>query len=599
MRLDLEELEDYPTDKIPGFRERIEALLPTMVKHECSEQKYGGFLIRVERGTWMGHVIEHIALEIQTLAGMFSGYGRTRSTHTRGIYNVVFAFVDEEAGRYAAEAGVRIAEALIAGEPYDIDADIRELKAIGEKNALGATAQILVDEAKKRDIPWMRVEEEHAIQIGYGANQVRIADMGKTADPDASPQIIAEIFTDEKPARIPIIAITGTNGKTSTTRLLSHIIKNEGFTVGFTTTDGIYVNNILQEKGDNTGPISAKQVLQHTGVDFAVLETARGGILRSGLGFDKCDVGIITNIKEDHLGLNDIHDLDDLAKVKGVVARSVNEDGWAVLNADDEHCVKIAADLDCYRAFFSMEQNNPVIAKRIAKGKTVAVVKDGWITIKKGSEVTKIVEVATVPVTLNGKLKFMIANVLAATLGAYVYGIPAESIKQALQTFTPDYESMPGRMNLFTFNKFKVLVDYAHNPHGVAAVEDYVNTLHATRKIGIISGVGDRRDEDIIECAKISARFCDHIIIRKKLDMRGRTQDNVSALLLEGIHLGKKDITHEIVLEETDAIKHAMAIAGEGDLIIALTDEITTVVEIIKEQLENEKGNAGRMNQSA
>jgi cyanophycin synthetase len=847
MRLDLEEMEQYPTNKIEGFRERIEALIPSMIEHRCSEGCRGGFFSRVDRGTWMGHVIEHIALEIQSLAGMETGFGRTRETKTPGTYNVVFSYTEENVGLFAAEASVAIAEALIAGKEYDIDADLQKMREIRERVRLGPSTGSIVDEAVSRDIPWIRLGTNSLVQLGYGINQMRfqatitcktssiavdiacnkeqtkkmlenasipvasgsicvdeesLADVikkigypivlkplggnhGKGAsinvtnwedavsglafaqtygkrvivekfitgfdfrvlvidnklvaaakrvpahvvgngvdtiqqliyttnlDPrrgyghenvltqidvdrdtedlleklnytletipnngetvflkstanlstggtsvdvtemmhpeniflaerisrvigldvcgvdimaenltqplkenggvilevNAAPgfrmhlapseglprnvaaPVIDMLYPPGKSCRIPIIAVTGTNGKTTTTRLLAHIVKNNGFKVGFTTSDGIYVQNHMMEKGDTTGPLSAEYILRDPTVEFAVLETARGGILRSGLGFSRCDIGIITNIQEDHLGLSDIHTLSDLARVKATVVRSVKKNGWAVLNGDDEHCIKIASELQCNVAYFSLNEDSEFIKKQCAEGKTVAVYENGFITIKKGEWKIRVEKATLVPLTLGGKAKFMIANVLAATLASYLWGFKTGDISQSLKTFIPSAAQTPGRMNIFEFKKFKVLIDFAHNASGYKGVADYLESVTASKKIGIIAGVGDRRDEDIRECAHIAARMFDHIIIRQEKFLRGRTEEEIINLILEGIKTSGKDVTYEIIPKETEAIKHAINCAEEGSFITALSDVVTNAIEIVQEYLdkENEK----------
>jgi cyanophycin synthetase len=343
--------------------------------------------------------------------------------------------------------------------------------------------------------------------------------------------VIDMLYPPGKESRIPIIAVTGTNGKTTTTRLLAHIVKNNGYKVGFTTSDGIYVQNHMMEIGDTTGPISAEYILKDPTVEFAVLETARGGILRSGLGFSRCDIGIITNIQEDHLGLNDIHNLDDLARVKATVVKSIKKDGWAILNADDTYCLKIAKELTCNIAYFSLDEDSEIVKNLSKEGKTVAVYENGFLTIKKGEWKIRVERATLVPLTLGGKAKFMIANALAATLAGYLYGFKTEDISLSLQTFIPSAAQTPGRMNIFEFKKFKVLIDFAHNPSGYLGVEDYLNSVEASKKIGIIAGVGDRRDEDIRDCAKIAARMFDHIIIRQEKHLRGRTEEELIGLI--------------------------------------------------------------------
>ena len=844
MRLDLEELEERPTDKIEGFRERIEALLPSLIEHRCSEGCYGGFFQRVDRGTWMGHVIEHIALEIQTLAGMDVGFGRTRETKTPGVYNVVFNYLEEKVGVYAAKAAVRIAEALISGEDYDLGEDIQNMKEIREDVRLGPSTGSIVEEAVSRGIPFLRLGRNSLIQLGAGVNQMRfqatitcktsniavdiacnkeqtkkmldeasipvakgdicydeedlqetIEDIGypiviKPLDgnhgkgasinvtnwddavkglwhaKDYSRRVIVEKFitgfdfrvlvinnevvaaaqrvpahvigngknnikelidiTNEdprrgyghenvlteitidksterlienagyslesilpeketlylkstanlstggtsvdvtdlmhpenvflaerisrvigldicgidimapnltqslkenggvilevnaapgfrmhlapseglprnvaapvidmlyppgKPSRIPIISVTGTNGKTTTTRLIAHIVKNNNYKVGFTTSDGIYIQNHMMEKGDTTGPISAEYVLKDPNVEFAILETARGGILRSGLGFKVCDIGVITNIQEDHLGLSDIHNLKDLARVKSVVVESVKKDGWAVLNGEDAHCLEIASSLSCNVALFSLDENCPAIVEHCAEGGIAAIYENGYITIKKGDWKIRVERATHIPLTMNGKAKFMIANVLAATLSAYLYGFKTEGIKLSLATFIPSAAQTPGRMNIFEFSKFKVLIDFAHNPTSYRGIEDFLGSVDATRKIGIISGVGDRRDEDIKECAVIAARMFDHVIIRQEKHLRGRTEKEIINLILEGLQEGDSSVTHEVISLEIEAIKHAISLAEEGTYIVALSDVIDNAIDIVQSYLDAE-----------
>jgi cyanophycin synthetase len=407
----------------------------------------------------------------------------------------------------------------------------------------------------------------------------------------ASP-VIDMLYPLGKPSRIPIIAITGTNGKTTTTRLIAHIIKNNGFKVGFTTSDGIYIQNHMMEKGDTTGPLSAEYILKDPSVEVAVLETARGGILRSGLGFNSCDIGIITNLQGDHLGISDIDTIEDMARVKSVVVKSVKKNGWAILNADDVNCMKIAKDLDCNIAYFSMDETSSNSKKLTKQNKILAVYENGFITIKKGEWKIRIERAAHVPLTFGGKAKYMIANVLAASLASYLYGFKTDDISLSLKTFLPGAAQTPGRMNIFEFKKFKVMIDFAHNPTGYLGIEDFLSSVDAKKKIGIIAGVGDRRDEDIRECAQIAGRMFDHIIIRQEKHLRGRTEENITGLILEGLNASGKDVSYEIIPKEVEALKHAMNMAEEGYFITALSDVITNAIEVVQEYLdkENEEG---------
>lgn len=844
MRLDLEDLEQKPTNLIPGFKEGLEQLIPSIYSHRCSKGVPGGFLSRVEEGTWMGHVIEHIALEIQTLAGMDTGFGRTRQTKTEGIYNVVFSYLEEKAGIFAAESAVRIAEALIAGKEYDLNGDIQQMRELRESERLGPSTGSIVDEAIARDIPWIRLNKSSLVQLGYGKNQVRFratmtertssiavdiagdkdetkrllndaaipvakgvtvttlddvysaiknvgfplvfkpldGNHGKGAtinvktEPEAvaafhyakqySRRIIVERFitghdfrvlvidhkmvaaalrvpahvkgngkntiqelidkenedprrgyghenvlteitvdrdtedllekkgytlttvapkgeivylkstanlstggtsidvTDQvhpqnvfncerisrivgldicgidimaqnltepltetggvilevnaapgfrmhlapseglprnvaapvidmlyppgKSARIPIIAVTGTNGKTTTTRLIAHIVKNNGNRVGFTTSDGIYVQNTLLMKGDTTGPFSAEFILKDPTVEVAVLETARGGILRSGLGFNKCDIGVVTNIQEDHLGLSDIHNLDDLTRVKAVVIGAVKRNGWAVLNADNSYCLKVAETADCNISYFSMDEKNPVIKEHCKKGGIAAIYENGYITIKKGDWKIRVEKATHIPLTFNASVNFMIQNVLAATLTTFLWGYKTEDIRTSLTTFIPSAAHTPGRMNIFKFKDFKVLVDFAHNPDGFNGIKDYLATVEATEHVGVISGTGDRRDEDIIETARISARMFDKVYICQEKYLRGRSQQELIDLLLIGLKEVKPNLPIIINNNGDDCMKKLMAAATPGSFITILSDTIDNAIQKVTYYLDKE-----------
>jgi cyanophycin synthetase len=846
MRLDLEELEQRPTNLIEGFSERIKSLLPSLYTHRCSKGKHGGFFERIDEGTWMGHVIEHIALEIQTLAGMDTGFGRTRQTKIDGIYNVVFSYLEEKAGVFAAEASVRIAQALIDNADYDLEHDIQQLRILRESERLGPSTGSIVDEAISRHIPWIRLNKSSLVQLGYGKNQVRFratmtertnsiavdiacnkdetkkllqdsaipvakgvtisdpADLpwaiktvgfplvfkpldgnhGKGAtinvktaeDSEAafeyaqkySRKVIVEkfitgydfrvlvidnklvaaalrvpahvkgngnltiqelidkenedprrgyghenvlteitvdrdtldllakkeytletvlpageviylkstanlstggtsidvtdlvhsqnIFLCERIARvigldicgidimapnlthpltenggvvlevnaapgfrmhlapseglprnvaapvidmlyppgksciIPIIAITGTNGKTTTTRLIAHIVKSNGTRVGFTTSDGIYVQNTLLQEGDTTGPISAEFILRDPTVEFAVLETARGGILRAGLGFNRCDIAVITNIQEDHLGISDINTLDDLAKVKGVVVGAVKRDGWAVLNADNKYCVRIGDNAHCKVAYFSMDETNPVIVEHCKAGGTAAIYENGHITIKKGDWKMRVDRVTHVPLTFGGSVDFMIQNVLAATLATFLYGYRIEDIKMSLETFIPSATQTPGRMNIFDFKEFRILVDFAHNADGFNGVKGYLSTIEATEHVGVISGTGDRRDEDIRETGRISARMFDRIIISQERYLRGRTQQEIINLLLDGIHEIKPEMPVIINNNGDDCLKYIMASAKSGSFISILSNTIENAIGKVLEYRDKDLG---------
>jgi len=846
MRLDIEDLEEKPTDKIPGFYERIQALLPSMYSHRCSEEHEGGFWERVKRGTWMGHVIEHIALEIQTLAGMDTGFGRTRSTRDSGVYNVVFSYVEEPVGLFAAKAAVRIAQALIDATPYDLEADIQQMRELREDSRLGPSTGSIVQEALSRGIPYLRLNGQSLVQLGHGVHQKRIratitsntsnigveiacdkeetkqllesyeipipkgrvvrteeglkdalevvgypcvikpiggnhgrgatigiktweealaglakakeisrsviveryitgldhrllvinhrfvaaakrtpacvvgdgqhtiaqlveevnkdprrgyghekvltrididdhtekllarqnytADTvpkkdevvylkatanlstGGTADDvteivhpfniflaervsriidldicgidimtdditqplkesggavlevNAAPgfrmhldptgglgrnvaePVVDMLFPPGAPSRIPIVAITGTNGKTTTTRLTAHIMRSVGHKVGMTCSDGVYIMNRMLMKGDCTGPASAQFVLKDPLVDMAVLETARGGLVRSGLGFEHCDVAIVTNVAADHLGLKDIHTLEELAHVKSTVPRSVRQDGYAILNADDELVMAMRKQCTSRIALFSLDENNRLVRQHCKLGGLAAIYENGFITISKGEWKLRIEKAVNVPLTYGGKAVFNIQNVLPAVLAAFVRGVKIEELREGLMTFVPSATQTPGRMNLFQFRNFQVMVDYAHNPHGFEALGRFLSKVPDSPKIGVIAGVGDRRDEDTVNLGRLSAQMFDEIIIRQDRNLRGKSDDEIIALMVKGIKEVDPNKKYIIIKKEDEAIRHAIGKAPKGSFVTLCSDVVPDALALVlKLKEEDEK----------
>lgn len=846
MRLDLEEMEQSPTNQMVGFTQRIESLFPSMYSHRCSEGVAGGFFKRVEEGTWMGHVIEHIALELQTLAGMETGFGRTRGTGKEGEYFVVYSYTEEEAGVYAGVAAVKIAQALADNINYDVEADIQKLREIREDTRLGPSTGGIVNEATKQGIPFIRLNKHSLVQLGYGIHQKRIratiasttsniavdiagdkeetknlldstgipvpggtivrneealkeavedlgypvvlkpidgnhgkgattnintweqairalaaaqvystsvicerfisgfdfrvlvinhkficaalrtpasvvgdglhsiqwlvdetnkdprrgyghekvltritvdgftekilTDIGYTLNtvpangelvllkptanlstggtstdvtdevhlanifmaeriskiigldicgidimaPDlreplsetggavlevnaapgfrmhieptgglprnVSEPVIDMLFPKGSNGRIPIIAITGTNGKTTTTRLTAHICKSVGYKVGFTTSDGIYIQDNLMVRGDCTGPVSAEFVLKDPTVDFAVLECARGGILRSGLAFQNCDIAIVTNISADHIGLGGIETLEQMAKVKAVVPETVFPKGFAILNADDDLVYAMRKGLDCNVALFSMDENNPRIKEHCADGGYAAVYENDYISLFKGNWKVRVHKVTDIPITFGGKAIHNIMNTLPAVLAAYLYRhITVGDIKQALQTFIPSTTQTPGRLNLFQFKNFQLMLDFAHNPAGLRLLCNFLNTINATHRVAIISGTGDRRDEDIRELGKITAQNFDEIIIRQDKSLRGRTADEIVNLLIDGINETKpENLPVTVILSEKDAIMHAYNTAKPGALVTLLADKVEESLRFIEKLKEDD-----------
>lgn len=396
--------------------------------------------------------------------------------------------------------------------------------------------------------------------------------------------VIDMLYPEQAKFRIPIIAITGTNGKTTITRLTAFIAKTAGYHTGFTTTDGIYINETLIAEGDMTGPQSAKIVLSDPTVDFAVLETARGGILRAGIYYDHCDIGIVSNIQGDHLGLHNIDTLEDLAKVKAVVAHSVKRDGWAVLNGTDENCIKIANNLQCRYAYFIDKYDAKLIKSLTGNNIPVAYFQEGNLIIAKDKVSVIIAHVNNIPLTVQGTCEFMMANTLAAALGTFLQGISIEDIAKGLAEFYPDQKHTPGRMNHFQINGYEIIVDYAHNVHGYQAIKQYLKQFEGQRIIGVISAVGDRRDKDILQCGLLAGQMFDYIIIRQESNLRGRSGENIIDLLKKGIASANKEITVEVIENENLAVQKALDLANTGEIVVALSEMYDSVIDIIQKQ---------------
>ncbi|MCA6440479.1 MAG: cyanophycin synthetase [Sediminibacterium sp.] len=845
MKLNLEELEQRPTNTIEGFRKRLETLFPSLYSHRCSVGEPGGFFQRVDEGTWMGHVIEHIALELQTLAGMDTGFGRTRGSGEDGKYFVVFSYMEEDAGIYAAKASVRIAQALVDNISYDLEEDIQKLREIREDTRLGPSTGCIVDEAAKRGIPHLRLNKHSLVQLGYGVHQKRIrATIASTTgniavdiacdkeetknllaaaeipvpkgtvirtevglkeavqkfgyplvikpidgnhgkgnttnitnweqalkafenakqygrsiivekfitgfdfrilvinykficaalrtpaavtgdgkhsiqwlideinkDPrrgyghekvltqitvdhstmkmleekgytletipaagelvllkttanlstggtstdvtdevhpanivmceriakiigldicgidimaqdlrspvnenggailevnaapgfrmhiepaEGLPRNVAEpvidmLFPDRSNGRIPIIAITGTNGKTTTTRLTAHISKSAGKKVGYTTSDGIYIQNQLLMKGDCTGPVSAQFVLKDPTVDFAVLECARGGILKSGLAFQHCDVAIVTNVASDHMGLGGINTIEQMARLKAVVPETVFPHGYAVLNADDDLVYAMKSALKCNIALFSMDENNPRIQEHCKAGGLATVYENGYISLLKGTWKIRVIHVKDIPLTFEGKAVHNIANTLPSVMATYLFkAITIEDIRSGLQTFIAGSATTPGRLNFFHFKNFTFLADFAHNPHGLQLLCEFVEKLDYPYKVGVISGTGDRRDEDIKALGSISAKYFDEIIIRCDKNLRGRTAEEIISLLQEGINEVNPKVPQTVIANENLALEYVYTNHKPGALYTIMCDVVAGALDKIKELKDRE-----------
>jgi len=829
-------LEGVPSTEIPGFNDRLLDLLPTLHEHPCAREGAGGFVEGLREGTHLPHVLEHVALELQALAGCDAGFGRVVESGDEGVWWLIVAYEEEDVGLQSVRDAVRVVRACITGEPLDAQRMVEDLHELREDVRLGPSTAAIVEEARRRGIPVRRLNSSSLVQLGLGRNLRRIqAAMsdntsaigveiaqdkddtrrvlgaiglpvpdGATAatlddalelareigypvllkpldashgrgisgrlDDEAavrhawplaaefSRRVVVERFvsgndyrvlvvdgrvaavaervpahvvgdgrstvrelideanrdprrgrghgraltrlpddarteeflahrgygmdsvpgagervplratanlstggtsidrTDEihpdnvtacemaagivgldiagidvlspdvsvpfrengaviievnaapglrmhthpiegKPRNpgapivdmlyppgteytIPVIAITGTNGKTTTTRLVAHLFRHTGKTVGFTTTDGVYLQNRLVMEGDMTGPFSANIILSNPTVDVAVLETARGGILRAGLGFEECDVGVVLNVSADHLGLRGIHTLDQLAEVKAVIPAVVKREGHAVLNADDPRVYAMRERTGADIVFFSTrpEGENEVFEDHIERGGIGARIEEDTFVIRRGRLRIPIASVREVPLMLGGAARFQQQNILAAIATAYVQGVRYDTIRAGLLSFFPSPSMTPGRLNLLRVRNARVLVDYAHNAAALEGLMELVMELPARRRVGVLAVPGDRRDEDVRAVGRLASGL-DLAIVKEDSDRRGRAEGEIAALLVEGLRGGgMPEERIEVLHSEAHAVERMIAGLEEGDLAVVLAEDVRGVL---------------------
>ncbi|KCB32426.1 cyanophycin synthetase [Bordetella hinzii] len=401
--------------------------------------------------------------------------------------------------------------------------------------------------------------------------------------------IINQMFAEGDDARIPIIAVAGTNGKTTTVRLSAHILACSGKRVGMTNSDGVYVGKRRIDTGDCSGPRSARRILLHPDVDAAVFETARGGILREGLAFDRCDVAIVTNIgMGDHLGLGYISTVEDLAVVKRVIVQYVRSKGMAVLNAADTHVAEMASACPGDVTYFAQDRNHPVMATHRAQGKRVVYREGDNIVAAEGSEEVAI-PLSRIPLTRNGAITFQVENAMACVGAAWALGIDWQTIRQALASFVNDAQTAPGRFNVFDYGGATLIADYGHNPDAIQALVQAVDAMPAKRRSVVISGAGDRRDEDLRQQTEILGDHFDDVLLYEDQCQRGREDGEVIALLRQGLAQARRASHIEEIRGEFIAIDRALARLAPGDLCLILVDQVEEALAHIASRVA-EKG---------
>lgn len=840
MVVDLGELAYTTTSQLPSLQEQLLHWFPGLQSHYCSTGHEGGFVERLLEGTYLSHVTEHLALELQCVMGYDVYFGKTRIIEEPSLFSIVYEYVDEVCARSFGHTAVKIVNALAKGLPIPIQRVLESLQETVRDCSLGPSTQAIMNEARMRHIPVQRLGKDSLLQLGYGknlrfieaslpdttsciavdlaknkelakrilrengipvpeghlassieealsiaehlsypvvvkpfdANQgkgvttniqsesellaaynfaseyskqimvekhiagkdyrvlvvgnkvaavaertppcvigdgfLSIAELvaaenhnplrganhekplslikldglardlldrsglspetvpeagrvvflrensnlstggcardctdemhlaiqelavkaaqaiglevagvdlickdithplavqnGSVIEVNAAPglrmhlypsagkphnvaaDILDYIFPEDTPASIPIISITGTNGKTTVTRMLRHVLLQYGKKVGMTCSSGTYIGEECISRGDNTGPLSAHSLLYNRDVEVAVLETARGGIIRKGLGYDLADVGIITNISGDHLGTDGIESLEDLAFAKSLVVEAIKPGGYAVLNADDPMTEQIARNVQCKIIYFSQNRINPLLVKHINQGGVAVACDNGYITIYWENSALPLIKVKDIPITFNGIVSCNIENSMAVICGLFAVGVPVQIIKQGVAGFKPDPTVNAGRFNLFAMGDFQILLDYAHNPSGYQSVAQFLNCIDASRLVGIIGMPGDRLDNVIFEAGKIAGSVFSKIYIKEDQDLRGRYPGEVAQLLYQGALSGgapKKDI--HIVLSETDALETAIFQALPDDLIVMFYEKLEPSLNIIEQ----------------
>ncbi|MDP3828788.1 MAG: cyanophycin synthetase, partial [Polaromonas sp.] len=398
--------------------------------------------------------------------------------------------------------------------------------------------------------------------------------------------MINELFAHGDDGRVPVVAVTGTNGKTTVTRLISHLLTASGLRCGMTNTDGVYVDGRQTDSGDCSGPKSARNVLMHPDVDAAVFEVARGGVLREGLGFDRCEVAVVTNVGTgDHLGLNYITTVEDLAVLKRVIVQNVAPTGYAVLNAADPIVAAMAPACPGNVIFFAADRHHPLMATHRAQGKRTVYVDGNTLVAAEGAWRER-VPLHNIPLTRNGSIGFQVENVMAALAAAWAVGVTWETLKSGLASFVNDAHNAPGRFNVMDYRGATVIADYGHNPDAMRALVDAVEAMPARRRSVVISGAGDRRDNDIRDQTIILGHAFDDVLLYQDAAQRGRADGEVMGLLRDGL-VGASRTTHiEEIHGEFLAIDTALARLEPGDLCLILVDQVQEALAHLAERVK-------------
>jgi cyanophycin synthetase len=537
LNLDLERSDNLTIGESDSFKRELLKLLPEIGKHQCSFAEDGGFIRRLEEGTFLHHVCGHIAIALQNMIGLDVSYCSESGQNSKNYYTV-YEFKYKNTGIEAGKAAIDIIKSLLEKKNFHLVSRLAKLQEI--------------------------LKEE---QLDSGKNQHSL---------------------DKINQNTTIIAITGTNGKTTTTRIIAYVLSKAGVRVGMTTTDGIYINGHCVFKGDTTGPVSARTVLTNNEIDAAVLETARGGMVRDGLAYDLADVAVITNITDDHLGLDGIETLEDLAKVKTLVGEAVKKEGYVVINGDDEMSMRILNRIKRKLIIFSEDKNNPILAEGIENGGYGIYINKGILCIENKSRTIELMPVEDIGITLKGILKYNIQNAMAACGALIGYGIDSSVIREGLKSFKCNEDLNPGRFNMFNLGGILTVLDYGHNVEGYKSVLEGLTVMKHNRLIGIIGVPGDRLDRTTLEVGRIAGNYLDYIFIKEDKDRRERQPMEIANILRKGVlSSGFDDKNIRVVLDEVAALEEALDIAEPGDIVIIFFEEYDPLLQLVRRRINN------------
>ncbi len=709
--VDLGPLNEHASNELPGFNERLMGWLPTLVEHTCSLGAHGGFFERLRRGTYMAHILEHVALELQCLAGTHVSYGKTRQSSEPNVYRVAVRYREEELGRACLEKAREMCMAAVEDRPWNTEAELQQLKELAKTVLPTEEVASILAAAKRRGIPARRLGVGNFVQLGWGTQQRRLdgaatdrtgtiavgisddagitrtflesvgaplAEQGSEvalptwqllvigdrvvsavrtsgagdgardqteslhaevagravdacaaigldvaavnvaannlaqpleaqggvilnvkARPSLTPHtaqpvadaLLDHLYPNGANGRIPVVGVTGVNGKTTTTRLIAHLAGETWPQVGMSCTEGVYVGGRRVISGDCSGPASARAVLDHPHVGAAVLETVRGGILRAGLGFDRCDVAVLTNIGEgDHLGIADVHTTEQLAWIKSTLVAAVAANGMAVLNAADPLAAATAEHCEGSITYFAQDGNLPLLKEHAAEGGRTIFVRNDRVILAEGTQEKELISLHSVPLTHGGRVGFHVENVLAAVAAAWALKVPEEQIRSGLQTFVGGLGQVPARFNLLGIRGATVILDYGHN---LSALKRQVESLeqfpHARRTI-VYSAAGDRRDADMIKQGELLGNAFERVVLYEDAYMRGRADGEIIGLFRKGLSNGKRVKEIVEVRGGLKAVEDEIARLRFGDLLVVQPDVIDDAVEYLQRLLASDIG---------